>query len=54
MSGSPNHERNTAAAPVKNALTLTMTDRPSSRNAAHVNIFLIMPEKSSESKHLIN
>jgi len=53
-SGRPNQLRNTAAAPVRNALTFTMTDTPSSAKVSQVRIFLMRPENSSASKQLTN
>ena len=54
QSGRPNHERNTAAAPVRKALTFTITDTPSSANAVHVSTVLSFHAKSSDSKQLTN
>ena len=50
----PNQERNTAAAPVRKPLTLTITLRPSNAKAAQVRIFFSFPANSSRSKQAMN
>ena len=50
----PNHERKTAAAPVRNALTLTMTETASRTKAPQVRNLPTLPENSSFLKQLTN